>query len=47
MTVSLSGVCYLVAVVLFILSAIPPIEPHRGRLVSVGLAFFAGGHIVP
>ena len=45
MVISLSGVCHLVAVVLFILAAIPPTEPHRGRLMSVGLAFFAGGHL--
>jgi hypothetical protein len=46
MTLTMSGVFYLVAVVLFILAAIPPTEPHRGRLMSVGLAFFAGGHLV-
>jgi hypothetical protein len=45
-TISLSGVMYLVAVILFILAAIPPTEPHRGRLMSVGLAFFAGGHLL-
>lgn len=46
MTLTLSGVLYAVAVVLFILAAIPPTEPYRGRLSSIGLAFFAGGHLV-
>lgn len=45
MTLSLSGVCYLVAVVLFVLAAIPPTEPYRGRLSNVGLAFLAAGHL--
>ena len=46
MTISLSGVLYLVALILFILAAIPPTEPHRGRLMSVGLASFTGGHVL-
>lgn len=44
--ISLSGVMFIVAAILFVLAAIPPTEPHRGRLMSVGLAFVAGGHLV-
>ena len=46
MTLSLSGVCYLVAAILFVLAAIPPAEGYHGRLVAVGLAFLAVGHVV-
>ncbi len=37
----------IVAVILFILAAIPVTEPWGGRLNSVGLAFFAAAFIVP
>lgn len=47
MTLTLSGVCYLVAVVLFVVAALPPTEPYSARLVSIGLGFFAGGHVLP
>jgi hypothetical protein len=33
----------IVAVILFILAAIPPV-PYSSSLVSVGLAFFAASH---
>lgn len=46
MTVGLSGVAFIVALILFILAAIPPTEPWRGRLVAIGLAFFAAGHLL-
>jgi hypothetical protein len=45
MTLGLSGVCYLVAVILFVLAAIPFVEPWNGRLSTIGLAFFAAGHL--
>lgn len=46
MTVGLSGVCYIVAVILFVLAAIPPADAYHGRLVAVGLAFLAAGHLL-
>lgn len=46
MAVGLSGVCMIVAIILFILAAIPSTEPYRGRLMCVGLAFVAGGHLL-
>jgi hypothetical protein len=45
-TLGLSGVCFVVAIILFILAAIPPAEPYHGRLVSIGLAFLAAGHVL-
>jgi hypothetical protein len=47
MTVGLSGVCFIVAAILFALAAIPPAEPYHSRIVAVGLAFFAAGHALP
>lgn len=47
MTVGLSGVCYIVATILFALAAIPPAEPYHSRMVAIGLAFLALGHVVP
>lgn len=46
MTLGLGGVCYLVAVILFLLAAFPWPEPFSGRLIPVGLAFFALGHLL-
>ena len=37
-------VCLIVAVILFILSAIPPV-PYGGSLRGIGLAFFAGSFL--
>jgi len=37
----------IVAVILFILAAIPVTEPWSGRLTNVGLAFFAASFVVP
>jgi hypothetical protein len=41
--------CYIVAIVLFLLSAYPapPDTKWYGSLVPLGLTFFAGAHIVP
>lgn len=47
MMVGLSGVCFIVAVILFALAAIPPVEPYHARIVAIGLAFLAAGHVVP
>lgn len=47
MTVGLSGVCYIVAIILFALAAIPPAEAFHSRLVAIGLAFLAAGHVLP
>lgn len=47
MTLGLSGVCFIVSIILFALAAVPFPEPYSGRLVPVGLAFFAAGHVVP
>lgn len=44
MTLTLSGVCYIVAVILFALAAVPAI-PAGTILSRVGLAFFAAGHL--
>jgi hypothetical protein len=44
MTLGLSGVCYIVAIILFILSAVPLASDYR--LERVGLAFFAAGHVL-
>lgn len=46
MSIGVSGVCYIVAIILFILAAIPPAEVYSGRLTSLGLAFFAAGHLL-
>jgi len=46
MSVGISGVCYIVAIILFILAAIPPAEAYHGRLLTIGLAFFAAGHLL-
>lgn len=46
MAVGLGGVCYIVALILFVLAAIPPAEVYHGRLVALGLAFFAAGHLL-
>jgi hypothetical protein len=45
MQLGLGGVCYIVAVILFILAAIPFAE-WNGRLSTIGLAFFAAGHLL-
>jgi hypothetical protein len=42
----LHGALLIVAIILFALSAVPPAEPYRGRLMSIGLAFFAGAFLV-
>lgn len=47
MTFTVATLCFAVATILFVLAAIPPTEPYRGRLMSVGLAFFAAGHVLP
>lgn len=44
MTVGLGGVCYIVAIILFVLSAWPAAADYR--LERIGLAFFAGGHLL-
>ena len=44
MTVGLSGVCYIIAVVLFAIAAWPGAKDYR--LEMIGLAFFAGGHLL-
>lgn len=46
MTVGLSGVCFIVALILFVLAAIPPADAYHGRLVAVGFAFMAAGHLL-
>lgn len=46
MTVGLSGVAFLVALILFALAAIPPADAYHGRLVALGLAFMAAGHLL-
>lgn len=46
MTMTMSAVCHLVALILFLLAAFPFAEPWSGRLSTVGLAFFAAGHLV-
>jgi hypothetical protein len=46
MTLGLSGVCFIVAIVLFALAAIPPADAYHGRLVAIGLAFLAAGHVL-
>jgi hypothetical protein len=38
--------CLLVAVILFVLSAIPPV-PYQSSLRGIGLAFFAGAFLAP
>lgn len=45
MTVGLRAAFLIVAVILFILAAIPAIEPWNGRLTNVGLAFFAASFL--
>ena len=45
MQLGLSGVCYIVAVILFILAAVPLTDPWSGRPSTIGLAFFAAGHL--
>ncbi len=37
----LAILCFLVAIVLFVLAAL--FEPYNSRLVAIGLAFFAAG----
>lgn len=44
MTVGMSGVCFIIAVILFVLSAWPAAEGYR--LERVGLAFLAAGHLL-
>jgi hypothetical protein len=39
-------VCYIVAVVLFVLAAFTDVW-HKNDMVALGLAFFAAGHAVP
>jgi VIT1/CCC1 family predicted Fe2+/Mn2+ transporter len=46
MQLGLGGVCYIVAVILFILAAVPLTDPWSGRLSTIGLAFFAAGHLL-
>jgi len=46
MTLGLSGVCYIVAVILFILAAVPLTDPWGNRLTTIGLAFLAAGHLL-
>jgi hypothetical protein len=36
-----------VAAILFVLAAIPPAEAFHSRLVAIGLAFLAAGHVLP
>lgn len=45
MTLSVAGVCYLVAVILFLAALWPGGKDYRLELI--GLAFFAAGHLVP
>jgi hypothetical protein len=45
--VGLHAAFLIVAVLLFILAAIPVTEPWGGRLTNVGLAFFAASFLVP
>lgn len=44
--VGYAGVCYAVAAILFALAAVPFPEAYHSRLVAVGLAFFAVGHLL-
>jgi hypothetical protein len=44
MTLSLAMACYLVAVILFILSALPVVPDYR--LERWGFVFFAAGHLL-
>lgn len=44
MTLGLSGVAYLVATILFAIAAWPGAKDYR--LEMIGLAFFAGGHLL-
>jgi zinc transporter ZupT len=44
-TFSLSALLLAVALILFVLAAIPIPEPYSGRLVPLGLAFLAGGFL--
>lgn len=44
MTLGLGGVCFVIAVILFVLSAWPAASDYR--LERVGLAFLAGGHLL-
>lgn len=46
MSVGLGGVAFIVALILFVLAAIPPAESYHGRLVAIGLAFLAAGHLL-
>jgi hypothetical protein len=47
MQLGLGGVCYIVAVVLFVIaSGVPHDWPHSGRLSTLALAFFAAGHLL-
>ena len=46
MNVGISGVCYIVAIILFVLAAIPPADGYHGRLVAIGLAFLSAGHLL-
>lgn len=42
----LHGALLIVAVILFVLSAIPPV-PYQSSLRGIGLAFLAGSFLVP
>lgn len=44
MSVGLGGVCMLVALILFLLSAVPLVSDYR--LERIGLAFLAAGHLL-
>lgn len=46
MTFTLATVLLLIALVVFILAAIPFPEPYAGRLVPVGLCFLTAGLLV-
>ena len=41
----LHAACLIVAVILFVLSAVPPM-PAKSELRGIGLAFFAGAFLV-
>jgi uncharacterized membrane protein YeiH len=45
MTPTISLACLIVAIILFVLSAVRQIEPHQYRLQAIGLAFFAAAHL--
>lgn len=46
MPMTAGSVCTIVAVILFILAAVPFVDVYHPRLVAIGLAFLALGHLL-